>query len=95
MPVKLNIKPDAPIVKVEYIADLHRLAFFEEGSHTIHFMDPDTGDCMSKSLVISPKQLVVNMSSVKKNKEGRIEIRRKELIVPTGIRVLDMLYIND
>lgn len=35
------------------------------------------------------------MSSVKKNKEGKVEIRKKELIVPTSIRVLDMLYIND
>jgi WD40 repeat protein len=71
------------------------MAFFEEGSHTVHFMDPDTGDCMNKSLVINPKQLVVNMSTVKKNKEGKIEIKKKELIVPTGIRVLALLYIND
>lgn len=95
VPVKLGSKPDSPIVKVEYIADLNRLAFFEEGSHIVQFMDPDTGDCMSKPLVISPKQLVVSMSSVKKNKQGRIEIKKKELVVPTNIRVLDLLYIND
>jgi|JI9StandDraft_1071089.scaffolds.fasta_scaffold273338_2 hypothetical protein len=28
VPIRLSIKPDSPIVKVEFIADLNRLAFF-------------------------------------------------------------------
>jgi hypothetical protein len=49
---------------------------------------------MSKNLFINPKTLVVNISSVKKEKNGKVSIRKKDLILPTSIRVLDMLYID-
>jgi hypothetical protein len=38
---------------------------------------------------------VVNISSVKKDKNGKVSIRKKDLILPTNVRILDMLYIND
>jgi hypothetical protein len=36
------------------------------------FMDINTGEFLAKNLVINPKQLVVNMSIVKKGNEGKI-----------------------
>ena len=50
---------------------------------------------MPKHLSITPKQLVVNISSVKKEKNGKVAIRKKDLILPTSVRVLDMLYLPD
>lgn len=50
---------------------------------------------MAKSLVITPKKLVVNISSVKKEKNGKVSIRKKDLVLPTNIRVLDMLYLSE
>jgi hypothetical protein len=46
-------------------------------------------------LEITPKKLVVNISSVKKEKSGKVSIRKKDLILPTSVRVLDMLYLPD
>lgn len=35
------------------------------------------------------------MSSVKKEKNGKFSLKKKDLILPTNIRILDMVYIND
>jgi hypothetical protein len=50
---------------------------------------------MSKNLVITPKKLVVNISSVKKEKNGKVSIRKKDLVLPTNIRILDILYLAE
>lgn len=54
-----------------------------------------TGEPSAKSLVLDSKNLVVNISSVKKEKNGKVSIRKKDLILPTNVRILDMLYIPD
>ena len=41
------------------------------------------------------KNLVVNISSVKKDKNGKVSIRKKDLVLPTNVRILDMIYISD
>lgn len=68
---------------------------FEEGSNTIKFMNPENGEFSSKSLVINMKQLVVNISSVKKEKNGKLEIKKKDLVLTTDTRILDMIYLSD
>ena len=54
---------------------LDKLAFYEEGSAEIMFMNPDTGLMgmpNGKPLRVVPKPLIVKMSSVKKDKDGLI-----------------------
>lgn len=58
-------------------------------------MNPDNGEIMSKYINIDPKKLVVNISSVKKQKNGKTCIRKKDLVIPTEIRVLDMIYLKE
>lgn len=38
---------------------------------------------------------MINISSVKKNKSGKVEIKKKDLEIPTEVRVLDILYLNE
>lgn len=73
---KCAVKMETPIPKVVYITDLNKLALYEEGEHTIQFVDADTGQ-FGRPLTIMPKQLVVNMSTIKKEKDGKVEIKRK------------------
>lgn len=40
--VKFNLKLNNPIAKCIYIPSIDKIAFFEEGSDTIHFADPIT-----------------------------------------------------
>jgi hypothetical protein len=63
-----RIKIDGIIQKAEYIKDIERMAFFEEGSSKIYFMDVNDGTVLGKPLEIVPKKLVINISSVKKTK---------------------------
>lgn len=39
--------------------------------------------------------MVINISSVRKEKDGKTSIKKKDLVLPTSIRVLDMLYIPE
>ena len=68
---------------------------FEEGSNVVKFMNPDNGDFNPRSLVIDMKKLIVNISSVKKEKDGRLEIKKKDLVLKTDTRILDIVYIPD
>lgn len=68
---------------------------FEEGGYTIKFMNPDSGEFSGKNLVVNMKQLVVNISSVKKEKNGKLEIKKKDLVLTTDTRILDMIYIPE
>lgn len=58
-------------------------------------MNIENGEINSKSLQINPKKLVVNISSVKKQKNGKVAIRKKDLVIPTDVRVLDMIYLTE
>lgn len=80
---------------MQYIPDLDKIAYYEEASNVIYFLNADNGEPFPKTLPITPKQLVVNISSVKKEKTGKVSIRKKDLILPTNVRVLDMLYLAD
>ena len=93
--VRPKIKIDGLIHKTEYIPDMDRIAFYEESSNKIHFMNLETGELNSKSLQINPKKLVVNISSVKKEKNGKVVIKKKDLVIPTDVRVLDMIYLSE
>jgi len=90
---KLHI--DGIVHKLEYLGESNKIAFFEEGSNTIQFINAETGELSPQNLNVMPKQLVVNISSVKKEKNGKVSIRKKDLILPTNLRVLDMLYLSD
>jgi hypothetical protein len=48
------------------------MAFFHEGSCKIYFMDLKDGNVLDKTLDIDPKKLVINISSIKKTKSGRV-----------------------
>jgi hypothetical protein len=97
--IKSEITPKAKIDglvhKLEYLSDIDKIAYYEEGSNIINFINSDNGEICPKSLHITPKQLVVNISSVKKEKTGKVTIRKKDLVLPTSVRVLDMLYLSD
>lgn len=58
-------------------------------------MSMETGDISPKTISIDPKKLVVNISSVKKQKNGKVSIRKKDLVIPTEVRVLDMIYLSE
>lgn len=90
-----KIKIDNLVQKLEYLPDLDKIAYYEEASNVIYFIHAETGEPFPKSLPITPKQLVVNISSVKKEKTGKVTIRKKDLVLPTSVRVLDMLYLPD
>jgi hypothetical protein len=45
---------------------LEKIAFYEEGSNKIAFMNLENGEISQKGISIDPKKLVVNISSVKK-----------------------------
>lgn len=59
------------------------MAFFEEGSSKIYFMDVNDANVCLKPLEIDPKKLVICISSIKKSKQGKVEIRKKDLEIPT------------
>lgn len=46
-------------------------------------MSLETGEVSQKGINIDPKKLVVNISSVKKEKNGKVSIRKKDLVIPT------------
>lgn len=50
---------------------------------------------MQKNINIDPKKLVVNISSIKKERDGKTMIRKKDLVIPTEVRVLDMIYLSE
>ena len=82
------------ILKLEYLSDLDKIAYYEESANCIYFINAETGDLCNKVLSITPKKLVVNISSVKKEKNGKVLIKKKDLVLPTSVRVLDMLYLQ-
>ena len=45
-----RIKIDGIIQKAEYIKDIEKMAFFEEGSSKIYFMDVNDGTVLAKPL---------------------------------------------
>lgn len=51
-----------PITKVKYISTMDRLAFYEEQSNEIFFMNPETGLLNTKSLKVKAKPIIVNKS---------------------------------
>ena len=55
------------------------MAFFEEGSCKVYFMDVKDGAIWEHVLEIDPKKLIISISSIKKNKNKRVEIRKKDL----------------
>jgi len=75
--------------------EIDKVAYFEEGSNKISLFTLSTGEPCPKSLVLDSKNLIVNISSVKKDKNGKALIKKKDLVLPTNIRVLYMLYIGD
>jgi hypothetical protein len=89
-----KLRIDGLIQKLEYLPDLDKIAYYEEGSNIIYFLNAENGELSQKNLNITPKKLVVNISSVKKEKNGKVSIRKKDLILPTNVRVLDMLYLH-
>ena len=58
-------------------------------------MSVETGEISQKNITVDPKKLVVNISSVKKEKNGKVSIRKKDLVLPTDVRVLDMIYLSE
>ena len=93
--VKPKIKIDGVIQKAAYIPELDKIAFYEESSNKINFMNVETGEISQKNINVDPKKLVVNISSVKKEKNGKVSIRKKDLVLSTEVRVLDMLYLSE
>ena len=58
-------------------------------------MNIETGEISQKNIHVDPKKLIVNISSVKKEKNGKVSIRKKDLVIPTEVRVLDMIYLHE
>jgi len=83
------------INKVLYIPDIDRVAFYQEGSDKIYFMNHESGILNSKELTIIPKPLSVELSSVKKEQDGTIKIEKKEAVIDRKTIILDMYYIKD
>ena len=83
------------ISKVIYIPDIDRIAFYQEGSDKIYFMNHESGILNSKELTIIPEPLKVELSSVKKEQDGTIKIEKKEAVIDRKTIILDMLYIKD
>ena len=61
-----KVKIDTLVNKLEYISDMDKIAYYQEASNVIYFMNAENGELFPKNLPITPKQLVVNISSVKK-----------------------------
>lgn len=78
---KIAYKFNNPLNKILYLPHIDRLAFYEEGSSEIFFMNPDTGVLNPKTLKVIPKPLVVKMNQVKKDDEGLIKIDKKEHLI--------------
>ena len=83
------------INKVLYIPDIDLVAFYQEGSDKIYFMNHESGILNSKELTIIPKPLSVELSSVKKEQDGTIKIEKKEAVIDRKTIILDMYYIKD
>ena len=97
---KLTQKFNMPLSKVVYIPDIDRIVFFEEGSDTINLMNHETGTLNLKGLTVTPKPLTVEITSVRRENEGRrndgsITIEKKETVIERKTMILDMLYIKD
>lgn len=84
--VKFNLKLNNPIAKCIYIPSIDKIAFFEEGSDTIHFADPIT--CQ----IIPKKSLVVKISStVRKQVDGNSAPNHNA----DKAMLLDVIFIQD
>ena len=82
------------ISKVIYIPEIDKIAFYEDGSDTVQIINPD-GSFGIKSLEVTPKPLIVQMSTVKKDADGVIHIEKKENIIERKTMILAILYIPD
>lgn len=91
MPYKFN----NPLTKIVYLPNIDRLAFYEEGSSEIFFMNPDSGLLNQKSLKVVPKPLIVKVNQVKKDEEGLIKIDKKEHLIQPKTSILDILYLSE
>ena len=61
-----QLRVDSLIAKMEYLPDIDKIAYYEESANMIRFISSETGEPTNKCLEITPKKLVVNISSVKK-----------------------------
>ena len=39
--------------------------------------------------------MIINITCIKKHKKSQIETKKKDLEIPTEVRVLDILYLDD
>ena len=87
----MNCKFNNLLTKIIYIPNIDRLAFIEEKSTEIRFMNPETGVINAKSLKLNP-----NKDKEKDKKLDNFILDEKDKDGPSIITiVLDMLYIPD
>jgi len=92
-PVRLKIakKFDALLTKVIYLEDIDRVAFLEEGSDEIHFLNHETGAFNPKPLKVTPPKDDDSgkASKVKVNSKGGLKSHAEKSMV------LDMIYVRE
>lgn len=88
--IKLQKKFNNLLTKGIYIADIDKVAVFEEGAEEIIFVNHETGSITIKPLTVARKN-----DPEEESKRAKIDPKSKVQIMPEKARILDMLYIDD
>ena len=83
-----------PICKVVYVKGLQLLMMCEENSNKVHVVDPKKGILMPQCLENEPRKLSVETSVVKKE-NGKSVISNKEIVIPTEVIIMEILYLHE
>lgn len=80
--------------------NIDRLAFYEDQSSEVYFMNPETGimnqvNQQLKTLKVEPKELTWTQTKVEKTKDGEYTVTRNNHTIPQKTSLLDILYIAD
>lgn len=57
-----------PITKIRYVSTMDRLAFYEEQSNEIFFMNPETGQLNVKTLKVKAEPIKLTNTTVENKK---------------------------
>ena len=87
--LKLTKKFENLLTKVIYLEDIDRVAFLEEGSDEIYFLNHETGAFNPKPLKVTPLKEEEGLKKTKNNIKGGIMKHAEKSMV------LDMIYVKE
>lgn len=90
--LKLSKKFESLLTKVIYLQDIDRIAFLEEGSDEIHFINHETGAFNPKPLKVTP---VKEEEAVRNNNKSKANTKGTLLKHAEKSMVLDMIYVRE